>query len=83
MEDCNNKQAGCGSMPSAKRFLAMGKKFYSPDLAELHNLYYADFVENAARGAIAELRKAGIQSGVVLDLGCGGGQLSLRLLRKG
>ncbi len=51
-------------------------RFYSSDLAELHNLYYADLVEKAAPGALAELRKAGIQSGLVLDLGCGGGQFS-------
>jgi len=61
----------------------MAKRFYSPDLAELHNLYYSDFVENAAPGAIAALGKAGIRSGVVLDLGCGGGQLSSRLLQAG
>jgi hypothetical protein len=52
----------------------MAKRFYSPDLAELHNSHYAEFVEHAAPGAIAELRRAGIQCGQMLDLGCGGGQ---------
>jgi SAM-dependent methyltransferase len=61
----------------------MAKKFYHQDLAELHNLYFSDFVEKAAPGAIAALRAQGVRSGVVLDLGCGGGQLSLRLLREG
>lgn len=61
----------------------MAERFYHQDLAELHNLYYSDFVENAAPGAIAALRAAGIRSGVVLDLGCGGGQFSSRLLREG
>src|SRR5262249_37855191 len=61
----------------------MAQQFYSPDLAELHNLYYADFVEQAAPGAIPVLRQAGISNGSGLDLGGGGGQLSALLLRKG
>jgi SAM-dependent methyltransferase len=55
------------------------KSFYSSDLAFLHNQHYSDFVTHAAPGAISILRSAGIQRGVVLDLGCGGGQLSARL----
>jgi SAM-dependent methyltransferase len=61
----------------------MAKRFYTADLAELHNLYYADFVENAAPGAITILREAQIRGGTVLDLGCGGGQLSSLLLHRG
>lgn len=61
----------------------MAEKFYHQDLAELHNLYYSDFVEKAGPGAVAALRAEGIRSGMVLDLGCGGGQLSSRLLREG
>jgi SAM-dependent methyltransferase len=61
----------------------MAKKFYAQDLAELHSLHYSDFVEKAAPGTLAALRDAGIRTGVVLDLGCGGGQLSLRLLLEG
>jgi len=61
----------------------MAKKFYAQDLAELHSLHYSDFLEKAAPGALAALRDAGIRTGVVLDLGCGGGQLSLRLLCAG
>jgi SAM-dependent methyltransferase len=49
----------------------------------LHNLYYSDFVEKAAPGAIVALRAEEVRGGVVLDLGCGGGQLSSRLLRNG
>jgi SAM-dependent methyltransferase len=52
-------------------------------LAYLHNRHYSEFVENAAAGVIAMLRSAGITSGVVCDLGCGGGQLSARLLKAG
>jgi SAM-dependent methyltransferase len=61
----------------------IAKHFYRHDLADLHNRCYADFVTKAAPGAIAFLRAAGIRHGVVLDLGCGGGQLSARLLREG
>jgi SAM-dependent methyltransferase len=57
--------------------------FYGQDLAELHSLHYAEYVNNAAPGVLAVLRQAGIRSGVILDLGCGGGQLSQRLLREG
>lgn len=58
-------------------------KFYQRDLAELHNLYYTGHVQKAIPGVLALLRWAGIRSGVVLDLGCGGGQLSSRLQRAG
>jgi SAM-dependent methyltransferase len=61
----------------------MAKKFYDRDLAELHNRHYSSHVDGAAPGAVAVLRAAGILHGVVLDLGCGGGQLSQRLLREG
>ncbi len=61
----------------------MSRSFYSRDLAELHNRYYSDFVESAAPGVISLLRSHGIRCGVVLDLGCGGGQLSARLHKAG
>jgi SAM-dependent methyltransferase len=61
----------------------MTNRLYGRDLAELHTLYYSDVVENAAPGVIAALRRAGIRSKVILDLGCGGGQLSSRLLHEG
>jgi SAM-dependent methyltransferase len=57
----------------------MTQSFYRRDLAVLHNLYYAEFVEGATPEAISLLRSQGIRRGVVLDLGCGGGQLSARL----
>ena len=58
-------------------------KLYHRDLAELHSLHYADYVTKAIPGVLAILRRAGIRNGVVLDLGCGGGQLSLCLQREG
>lgn len=61
----------------------MSAKFYARDLAKLHNLYYAGYLNRALPGAVAILRRAGIREGLILDLGCGGGQLSLRLQRAG
>ncbi|HEX7286738.1 MAG TPA: class I SAM-dependent methyltransferase [Candidatus Angelobacter sp.] len=59
----------------------MAKPFYGPDLAALHHRFYSEFVDSAAPGAIAVLRAHGIKRGVVLDLGCGAGQFSARLLK--
>jgi SAM-dependent methyltransferase len=56
---------------------------YQPDLAWLHTRHYADFVSHAGPQAIRMLREAGIRTGVVCDAGCGGGQLSERLLDAG
>jgi SAM-dependent methyltransferase len=63
--------------------MGLPDKFYGQDLAELHNLHYAEYVNNAGPGVLAVLRQAGISRGAVLDLGCGGGQLSQRLLGEG
>jgi SAM-dependent methyltransferase len=59
----------------------VARQFYGPDLAAIHHRFYSDFVDSAAPGAIATLRLCGIKRGVVLDLGCGAGQLSARLLK--
>lgn len=61
----------------------MPKPFYGPDLAAIHHHFYSDFVESASPGVIALLRANGIKRGLVLDLGCGGGQLSARLIKAG
>lgn len=61
----------------------MPKAFYGPDLAEIHHRFFSEFVEGAAPGVIAMLRAHGIKYGLVLDLGCGAGQLSARLLKAG
>lgn len=58
----------------------MAKAFYGPDLAAIHHRFYSDFVERAAPGVLGMLRANGIKRGLVLDLGCGAGQLSARLL---
>lgn len=47
--------------------------FYDQDLAYTHHTGYADLVNRSAPGLLGALRAAGIDSGTVVDLGCGGG----------
>ena len=46
---------------------------YARDLAEIHDAGYAEFSATAAPGLLRRLRRAGIGSGLVVDLGCGSG----------
>jgi SAM-dependent methyltransferase len=57
--------------------------FYGGDLACLHDQHYSDLVANAAQQIIAMLRAAKVKSGLVCDLGCGGGRLSASLIQTG
>jgi SAM-dependent methyltransferase len=57
--------------------------FYGPDLAHIHHTGFADFSQRAAPGLLAALRRAGIRSETVVDLGCGGGQWLAALSRAG
>jgi SAM-dependent methyltransferase len=57
--------------------------FYGPDLAHIHHTGFADFSQLAAPGLLAALRRAGIRNGMVVDLGCGGGQWLAALSRAG
>jgi 2-polyprenyl-3-methyl-5-hydroxy-6-metoxy-1,4-benzoquinol methylase len=57
--------------------------FYGDDLACLHSQHYSQFVVKAAPGVIRMLRTAGVKSGLICDVGCGGGQLSASLLQAG
>ncbi len=59
------------------------KQFYGDDLAWLHAQHYSELGVQAAPEIIRVLRAAGIRSGLVCDIGCGGGQLSASLLRAG
>ncbi len=61
----------------------MSQTLYRRDLAELHNTYYSGYARNAAPSVILMLHAAGVRSGVVCDLGCGGGQLTGHLLKAG
>ena len=46
---------------------------YREDLAHINNSGFADFTEGASPGLLALLRRHGVKSGMVVDLGCGSG----------
>jgi trans-aconitate methyltransferase len=58
-------------------------KGYREDLAYIHDQGFGDFARKAAPGLLAMLRRGGIRSGLVVDLGCGPGHWARELLRKG
>lgn len=49
------------------------KHAYNYDLAYIHDAGFGHLAANAAPVVIAELRRMGVQSGTVVDLGCGSG----------
>ena len=76
--------AGPLKIPQAYETIrGMSQTLYRRDLAELHNTYYSGYARNAAPSVILMLHAAGVRSGVVCDLGCGGGQLTGHLLKAG
>jgi SAM-dependent methyltransferase len=46
---------------------------YRADLAYIHDVGFGDFAKNSAPGLLEILRRDGIKTGLVVDLGCGGG----------
>jgi SAM-dependent methyltransferase len=58
-------------------------KAYAEDLAYIHDAGFSDFVRSATPGLLRILRRSGIESGGVVELGCGGGRLALALSRAG
>jgi SAM-dependent methyltransferase len=50
--------------------------FYGPDQAAIHDIAFGDLASRAAARLIALLRRAGLLSGNVVDLGCGSGILA-------
>jgi SAM-dependent methyltransferase len=56
---------------------------YSEDLAYIHDAGYGDFARGAAPALLTALRSHGINSGLVVDLGCGSGIWAERLLAAG
>ena len=46
---------------------------YARDLAEIHDAGYGGFAQTAGPGLLRRLERAGIRSGLVVDLGCGSG----------
>ncbi len=56
---------------------------YSTDLAYIHDEGFAEFATRAAPDVIRILRRSGIRSGRIADVGCGSGILSRRLVDAG
>jgi SAM-dependent methyltransferase len=48
-------------------------KAYKDDLAYIHDVGFGDFAKNSAPGLLEILRKSGLNTGLVVDLGCGSG----------
>jgi SAM-dependent methyltransferase len=56
---------------------------YRDDLAYVHDAGFSDFVLGAAPGLLRLLRRNGVASGLVIDLGCGSGRWVGELKRAG
>jgi SAM-dependent methyltransferase len=56
---------------------------YGPDLAYTHDVGYGAFARDAAPELLRRLRAAGLDGGLVVDLGCGSGIWARRLLDEG
>jgi methylase of polypeptide subunit release factors len=51
----------------------MTQALYGPDLAHVHDAAFGGWVREAGPFVLARLREAGIEEGLVVDLGCGSG----------
>jgi SAM-dependent methyltransferase len=58
-------------------------KAYEDDLAYIHDQGFGDYARTAAPGLLEMVRKAGITSGLVIDLGCGSGLWARELATAG
>jgi SAM-dependent methyltransferase len=56
-------------------------KGYGTDLALIHHLGFGDLARRSAQFVLATLRRAGVRSGLVVDLGCGSGILARELTK--
>jgi len=56
---------------------------YETDLAAIHDEGFSDCAARAAETLLATLRRAGLASGLVVDLGCGAGVLAEQVARAG
>jgi SAM-dependent methyltransferase len=56
---------------------------YREDLAYIHDVGFGSFSLSAAPGLLDILRRGGIQSGLVVDLGCGSGLWARRIVDAG
>lgn len=56
---------------------------YGKDLSYVHHVGFGAFAEQSAQGLVGYLRSAGIESGLIVDLACGGGIWAEHALRAG
>ncbi|MGL5080272.1 MAG: class I SAM-dependent methyltransferase [Microcoleaceae cyanobacterium] len=49
------------------------KDWYKPDLAYIHDVGFGDYAVKSASGILAILQESKIQTGLIIDLGCGSG----------
>lgn len=56
---------------------------YGDDLAYVHDVGFGSFAEGSAPGLLGILRRAGINDGLVVDLGCGSGIWARHLIDAG
>lgn len=56
---------------------------YETDLAYIHHQGFSEFAESASLGILEILWKHGVERGMVVDVGCGGGVLARELTRAG
>jgi SAM-dependent methyltransferase len=64
-------------------FAATTMNGYRSDLAYIHDAGFGDFARQAVPGLLGILQRAGIRSGLILDLGCGSGIWAAELTRRG
>lgn len=57
--------------------------FYGEDVTHVHETGHADFAIESAPGIVARLAEAGIENGLVVELGCGTGITARALLDAG
>ncbi|MEX2582747.1 MAG: class I SAM-dependent methyltransferase [Gemmatimonadota bacterium] len=58
-------------------------RIYAEDLAYVHHVGFGEFAAGVGGGMVGLLREAGIQRGLLVELGCGSGILARRLLDGG
>jgi SAM-dependent methyltransferase len=56
---------------------------YYEDLAYVHDVGFGSFAERSSAGVLSILKKSGVSSGLVIDLGCGSGLWARRLADAG
>lgn len=57
--------------------------FYEEDLAYVHHVGFPDLVDGAGDELLALFRATGLDSGLIIDLGCGSGTWARKLLEHG